>query len=168
MSGPFSLAIGKFIKTCDMKAASVIQGVVQTLGQDVVMATPRDTGLLRGAWQIGINQVPTGTPMRIDPGGLSTLQSINGDSLAIKAGDTVYLVNNTVYANMVEFGGWRPPQFTPGMPHKYKGDKAPRVRTTPEGFSLQAPAGMARIAVARLQATFDARVAEWSAKAGGA
>lgn len=166
MSGEFTLAIGQFIKTCDMKAASVIQGVVQTLGQDAVMATPRETGLLRGAWQIGINQIPTASPMRIDPGGLSTLQSINSDSLAIKAGDIVYVVNNTVYANMVEFGGWRPPAFTPGVAHSYKKGDPPRVRTTGEGFSLQAPAGMARIAVSRLQAEFDSRVAVWTAKGG--
>ena len=164
MSGDFTLAIGRFCQSVPMKAASVVQGVVQQLGQDVVLATPANTGLLRGAWQIGINSVPESSPVRLDKSGLGTLQSINGDSLKIKAGDVVYLANNTVYANMVEFGGWVPPKYMPGIPHKYKGDTVAKIRTNMDGFSLMAPTGMARIAVTRLHATFDKVVADAVAK----
>ncbi len=163
MSAQFSLQVADWIKKAQMKEDLVIQDVVTALAADIVMNTPVDTGILRGAWQIGIGTIPTTTPFRLDKSGLGTLQSINGDALKIKAGDVVYLANNVVYAGMVEFGGWAPPKFTPGVPHK---DRRPgmkgvmSIRTNPTGYSIQAPTGMVRTAIARISAAFEQRVAQ--------
>ncbi len=160
----FSVNVRQWCQSTNAKADTVLRDIVMELANDIVMNTPVDTGMLRGSWQVGIGTAPEGDIVANDPDGSSTLQAIRNGLSPAKMGDVVYLANNMLYAGMVEFGGWLPPQFTPGMPHKYGRDKVARVRTTNQGYSNQAPAGMVRVAIARVSSAFEEVVAKAIAK----
>ena len=59
--------------------------------------TPVDTGLLKGSWTVGINQIDAG-----DWGWSFSEAQID----SIKAGDTLYLGNPQPYAPRIEHEGW--------------------------------------------------------------
>lgn len=153
------MGVRQWCQATNQKADTVLREIVLEVATDVVMTTPVDQGFLRGNWQVGINNPPAGETGIMDPIGQETLNKIKAETMPAKMGDIVYIANNMPYAGMVEFGGWLPPQFTPGMPHKYRRDKTPRVRTTNAGYSIQAPEGMVRVAIANITSNFEAVVA---------
>ena len=57
----------------------------------------------------------------------------------------IYITNALPYIVMLEHGLYK----NPGQPHltKFRGRYVERVRTTPEGFSIQAPKGMVRVSL---------------------
>lgn len=70
----------------------------------VIMATPVDTGRLRGNWQTTINSPAGAAITRDDPSGAATLAEAmaNLGSLA----DVVWFTNNLPYAERIEYEGW--------------------------------------------------------------
>ena len=159
----FALNVKQWIQSTKLNQDRVLRGIVAELAQQVVMRTPVDNGMARGGWQAGVNSHPF-NPTTADPAGQETLTDIAAEARPAKMGDIVYLVNNIEYINMIEFGGWVPPEFVPGQFHK---DTRPgpnhgkwNIRTTMEGFSIQAPQGMARSAIVAIQAKFSQIVAK--------
>lgn len=129
MSG-FGAQCEAFAVKCGIVTDKFVRKVVLDIYARVVMKTPVDTGMLRANWQIGINQRPTGVV-----NGAASVDVLGGDAKNIVAGGNVYIVNNLPYAMTVELGLY-------GQLFQ-----VPTAKTTAQGFSTQAPQGMARLSV---------------------
>jgi len=102
----------------------------------IIKDTPVDKGRLRGNWQTTRN-TPAATKtssVQKDETGQATSQA---HSVVTKP-DLYYLTNNMPYAETAEYGTWG---TGAGATHK----------TTRDGFSIQAPYGMVRKNIKRLQ-----------------
>jgi len=86
-------------KVDQVRRASVLE-----LFKLVIMATPVDTGRLRGNWQTTINSPAGAAITRDDPSGAAALAEAmaNLGSLA----DVVWFTNNLPYAERIEYEGW--------------------------------------------------------------
>lgn len=89
-------------------------------GIDIVSPVGYVGGRFRGNWQTSISKPATGQLDRVDPSGSSSVQDVNVNMGG--AGSITYLTNNLPYAQVLEY----------------------------EGHSSQAPAGMVRVAMARI------------------
>lgn len=118
----FSGDIEKFSKKAQLRAEQVVRGLGLALATDVILATPVDTGRLRGSWQIGIG-APDLTVTEGDDTGLAAIQRARARLAVAFLGKQVHISNNVHYAQVIEAG---------------------RIGNT---GSFQAPQGMMRITV---------------------
>lgn len=104
MAGRFESQLRGFgVKALD-KVDKVRRASVLELFKLVIMATPVDTGRLRGNWQTTINSPAGAVTTRDDPSGAAALAEAmaNLGSLA----DVVWFTNNLPYAERIEYEGW--------------------------------------------------------------
>ena len=104
MAGRFESQLRGFgVKALD-KVDKVRRASVLELFKLVIMATPVDTGRLRGNWQMTINSPAGAATTRDDPSGAAALAEAmaNLGSLA----DVVWFTNNLPYAERIEYEGW--------------------------------------------------------------
>ena len=104
---------------------------VFSLFSDVIISTPVDSGRLRGNWFLS-GKTPSSKVSSVRSEGQAL-----GDLAAVFAmnTDTFTLANNLPYAAKAEFGGF--------------GYDPSSGKTTPDGYSTQAPYGMIRTNVVR-------------------
>lgn len=122
----FSADVASFAKKASASVDAVVRKVTFDLFFEVVQRTPVDTGRLKANWQASQNVPVHGTLTSTDKDGNTTMVAIAG---AIGgAGSVTYLANNLPYAHRIEFDGW----------------------------SRQAPAGMVRVSMARVQRLLSA------------
>lgn len=95
----------------------------------VIKSTPVDTGRARGNWQTSVGTPVNGTTERDDPAGSAAIAEVETIT-PDGAGQQTFMVNNLPYITALEYG-----------------------------HSKQAPAGMARINVARVRRIVDKAVA---------
>lgn len=95
----------------------------------VIRATPVDTGRARGAWQTGVGSPPPGADGRLDPSAAQPLAEVEQNTPR-GAGQIAYLSNNVPYIFRLEEGSSK----------------------------RQAPHGMVRRNVDRVQAMVDAAI----------
>lgn len=72
----------------------------------VIIRSPVDTGRFRGNWLVEIGKMPTGFNPDdfVDPSGVHIISEIKEQVLTLKAGETIYLINNLPYARRLEYG----------------------------------------------------------------
>jgi hypothetical protein len=99
----------------------------------VVPRTPVDTGHAQANWQFGTDSMPTDEIPGVNPPDLAA------DIQSAKAGHIHYLVNNVPYIGKLEYGGY----------------PIPGAGKTVNGFSTQAPAGMARLTMLEVKAKYS-------------
>lgn len=121
-SGSFALSLAQFAETAKEAVDASLREIVIELGNSLIRMSPVDTGRFRGNWQFSISTPASGTIAQVDPNGAATSAQIADGSIAFKAGETAFIVNNLPYSIPLEFG-----------------------------HSDQAPAGMVRVTVARFQ-----------------
>lgn len=126
----FAADVARFAKKANASVDTITRKVTLDLFRDVVMATPVDTGRLKGSW-IASRDAPNLSKLTYtDKDGNTTVariaQQIGG------AGSVTYLVNSQPYSMRIEYDGW----------------------------SGQAPAGMVRVSMARVQQHLRAAVRE--------
>lgn len=107
----------------------MIRGIELSLFSGVIMDSPVDTGRFRGNWQASIGTPKSGTLDTIDPTGQATSAAAQRFVATLKGGRLTWLANNLPYAERLEYG-----------------------------WSKQAPQGMVRKNVARLQRIVDEQV----------
>jgi hypothetical protein len=129
--GSFELDIAKFVAKANGNIDLVIRKISLDIFSRVIMKSPVDTGRFRGNWQCAISAMPAGTLVLDDKGGTATLAKATAVALGLKAGETIYLVNNLEYARALEYG-----------------------------HSKQAPAGVVRITVAEFPQVVSKAAAE--------
>lgn len=104
----FNQKLTRFAKVEVPHLATVFyKGIAMRLLRGVVLKTPVDTGRLRAAWVVGINEIPSGSVEKTDKDGKPTIQKgakklnefTNKD-----LGKTIYIVNNVEYASYIEEG----------------------------------------------------------------
>lgn len=120
----------------------------RTIALDLFTAIQKDTpaksGRARGSWQTTIGTPASGDPIRT----LSDAQAeLNSTASSFKMGRVIYLTSNLVYIGKLEFGGYGTGQYSTS-------------KTTRDGYSVQAPYGMARVNAARIQSMVRKAVSE--------
>lgn len=136
--GQFALQLAEFAKKAGGNADLVVQKVALDIFSRVVMRTPVDSGRARGNWQLTVGQAASGEISRDDkanygsPPSSALLSSAAGTLASFQVGPSIFIVNNLPYINRLEY----------------------------EGYSTQAPAGMARITVAEFQSLVEKAVGE--------
>jgi hypothetical protein len=119
MASKFELDIQRYVDKANGRIDLVVRKISLDLFRRVVMKSPVDTGRFKGNWQVQIGAVPGGTLKLDDKDGTATIARVTAETLKLKAGEVIYLVNNLEYARALEYG-----------------------------HSKQAPSGMVRITVA--------------------
>lgn len=140
----FEEQVAAFIKKAKENPEKVARAVSIKLFSAVILATPVDTGRLRMNWQASGATPATGDLAGTDKSGASARRSVTQFVTSSAEWEQFTLSNNLPYAEKIEFGG-----YAGGGP-----------KTTPDGFSTQAPAGMVRVNTARFQALIDRALRE--------
>lgn len=115
----FEKQLRAFAKGAQAKIDKTVKGATVTLAANIITETPVDTGAARGNWQTSVGQPKTDVIDRPDQSGEQAIREAAVNT-PDKAGDVVFIANNLPYINMLE-----------------------------HGHSEQAPAGMARVNIAR-------------------
>lgn len=127
----FSLQIEKWTEETQKRVTLAVRKIALDVFERIILKSPVDTGRFRGNWQVQIGSIPTGTLEIDDKSGQVTLAKAQAEVLGVKAGDTIFLINNLPYAQRLEYG-----------------------------WSNQAPEGMVRTTVAEYQPIVDQVVRE--------
>ena len=124
----FSSDIKKFNDKFEKKATRVFRGSALEIFKAVILRTSVDTGRLRANWFSSINTSQSRTVEENDKSGGKAIGYARQTTSVAKLGDSIYLVNNLPYAELIE-----------------------------NGRSDQSPAGMVGITVLEWRAKVDAK-----------
>lgn len=128
MAGSFSADLTKFLRHFDGNIDKTLRHTVVLVSQGVIMNSPVLTGRFRSNWQFG-KTFPSNSLDTFDKSGAATLARMAGQTVSLKAGGEVWIVNNLPYAGKLEYG-----------------------------YSKKAPAGMVRVTLANLPAAIESYV----------
>lgn len=117
----FASDVAKYAKLAGASVDETGRAIVLELFGSVIKDTPVDTGRARGNWQTTIGAPATDEVDR--NGSAPALSEASAETSKFSAGKVIFLSNNLPYIYRLEFDGW----------------------------SNQAPAGMARRNIARIQ-----------------
>ena len=134
----FALDVKLFAEKAGTVPDKVLRKVVFDITREIVQKTPVDTGHARSNWFWGV-QVVSDEDATLSKSGAPSLTRAASFASTVRSGGVVYLTNNLPYIMALEFGSGRG-----GGP-----------KTTADGHSTQAPAGMVRVTVARWQSIVD-------------
>jgi hypothetical protein len=123
----FASDVSKWTRKTEAKIETAIRKIAIDVFAEVIMMSPVDTGRFRGNWQVAIGTIPNGTLEIDDKEGTATLTKAQAEALGLKAGQTIFLINNLPYARALEYG-----------------------------LSQQAPGGMIRLTVQRWKPIVEA------------
>lgn len=137
----FASDVAKYAKLTNSSLDETGRAIALELFGSTVKSTPVATGRAKGSWQTTIGSPASGDPERTEAAALS---EINRETDRFSMGKVIYLTSNLAYIGKLEFG-----LYPGGGP-----------KTTADGFSTQAPAGMARTNAARIQSMVRKAVAE--------
>jgi hypothetical protein len=82
----------------------VLRKIALDMFRRIILRSPVDTGRFRGNWQVAIGSVPDGVLEVNDKSGRATISATSAAIAEVKAGDTIYFVNNLPYARRLEYG----------------------------------------------------------------
>ena len=142
MSATFGLDLRAFSQKTGIRMDQVLRKVVLDMTGEIVQLTPFDTGLAKNNYFWGRERLDS-VETNPDTSGAASVGRASSFAATVQGGGVFYITNNLPYILMLEFGGYH----------------GPTEKVTAEGFSKQAPAGMARITVARWQELVNAAVA---------
>lgn len=123
----FASDVSKWTAKTEAKIETAIRKIAIDVFAEVIMMSPVDTGRFRGNWQVAIGTIPNGTLEIDDKAGTATLNAAQAKAMGLKAGETIFLINNLPYARALEYG-----------------------------LSQQAPGGMIRLTVQRWKPIVEA------------
>lgn len=144
MAERFSVQVRKFVDKANGDIERTTRAVTLELFKAVILATPVDTGRARGNWQTSVGQPITSVVDRLDKNGTVAIGEVS--ARMGKAGSITWLANNLPYIAVLEYGGYPDPvklgTYVPGEGYEIRSSG---------GFSKQAPAGMVRVNIARIE-----------------
>lgn len=100
----FRLSLGKWADKVDGTLDALARQAPQELAKTTVIATPVDTGFLRGSWQPAIGEAAVAEKPTHDVGGALAAAAISAVIADMKTGDTFHMRNNAAYARRLEYG----------------------------------------------------------------
>ena len=86
------------------KMTKVYRIAVMETTKDIIMDTPVDEGRLRGNWQAGINDQPSGQLGMLDKTGMATIGRITAIITPLQYDQKLVFCNNLPYAIPIEYG----------------------------------------------------------------
>lgn len=123
--------INRIIEKTKGNASQIARKVGFELQSRVINKSPVDTGRLRGNWNVSMNSIDV-TEYAPDKVGGAVMARANSELSTYKIGDMIYITNSLPYVSTLEFG-------------LYGTGKGATVKTTRDGYSVQAPYGFVRI-----------------------
>jgi hypothetical protein len=123
----FADEVGQWSAETQAKMELAVRKIALDVFTNVILMSPVDTGRFRGNWQVAIGTMASGTLEINDKDGTATIGKVQAETMGLKAGQTIFLVNNLPYAQALEYG-----------------------------LSQQAPGGMVRLTAQRFQPIVDA------------
>lgn len=135
MATDFQADVKAWAEKVRAKADANVRAITVALFSSVIQSTPVDSGRARGNWQTTVDVPASGTVERDDPSGAKAVADITKNMGG--AGKVTYLTNNLPYIDVLEYGLYP--------------DPAKHGTKTKDGFSKQAPQGMVRVNMARIQ-----------------
>jgi hypothetical protein len=130
----FQSEVAAAAKKMNTDVERVAEKVVTFWFSETIRVTPVDTGRLVGNWQVSKDSPESGEIARSGRSG--PLGDV--DRVVRKPGN-YWLTNNLPYAPVAEYGRWGTGPYS-------------TVKTTSDGFSVQAPHGMARVSLVKTRA----------------
>lgn len=112
----------RYIKQKKLDAHKVARQAFFEVALDVIQNTPVDTGFAKGSWTFSENSTRPTFNASKDPQGSNAISRLSSGLDGATEGATLYLLSNLVYMPRLEYG-----------------------------WSMQAPNGMVRVAVARFK-----------------
>ncbi len=122
----FSKDVEKITLNLSGYAENMVRATLFSLSYRIIKESPVDTGRFRGNWQASVSTPKVTQLKRKDRTGTTTINSVNNVLEKFSMGQTFYLTNNLTYARRLEYG-----------------------------YSKQAPSGMLRINVMRVQSELE-------------
>ncbi len=117
----------------------------------IVLKTPVDTGRARGNWQISIGGLSRNQLTTESKGAGNVIEREAKKFAGLEPFDVVYIENSLPYIEVLEFGGFEPPD--PGPSKDSRPSRKNRILVQ-GGFSVQAPNGMVSVTFEELQQVF--------------
>lgn len=99
----FSIQFHQITDDIKGKIDRVVSEILQDLNEEIVRATPVDTGFLRGSWWASIGN-PSVSGGAIDKSGGIAVARMNIVAAGVMPGQTYYAMNGAAYARYVEYG----------------------------------------------------------------
>jgi hypothetical protein len=130
----FQSDVAKAANKMNTDMERVAEKVVTFWFSETIRVTPIDTGRLAGNWQVSKDSPASGEVGRTGRSG--PLGDV--DRVVQKLGN-YWMVNNLPYAPVAEYGRWGTGPYA-------------TEKTTADGFSVQAPYGMARVSLVKTRA----------------
>ena len=124
----FSGDMRRFVAKTAAAQDKIARAATLELFSGVIRATPVDTGRARGGWQTGVGSAPEGDNKRLDKSAAKSIAEVEQNTPA-GAGQVTYMANNVPYIMNLE-----------------------------QGTSKQAPEGMVRKNMDRVQKMVDAAI----------
>ena len=130
----FQSEVAAAAKKLNTNMETVARRVVTEWFTGTINLTPVDTGRLVGNWQVSKDTPDTGNVARSGKSG-----PLADVKRTVRTLGNYWMVNNLPYAVVAEYGGWGTGPYA-------------TEKTTRDGYSIQAPYGMARVNLARVRA----------------
>ena len=126
----FALNLSKAIEKAKDKAELAVRGIAIDLFNDVINTSPVDTGRFRNNWNSSVGKPDLSTTEETDKTGNAAKAKVYSVVMNYKLGEqSLFLCNSLPYAEVLEYG-----------------------RANGKPGSIQAPHGMVRVSIARMNA----------------
>lgn len=99
----FKATITKWAEKNSQQFVALARQSALQISENVVKATPVDTGFLRGSWQPSIGE-PKSNPGTLDPSGGKAITDVVMIVNGMNLGDSFFMLNNAAYARRLEYG----------------------------------------------------------------
>ena len=136
------------------KLNKIVKVAAMELFKSVIMMTPVDTGRARGNWQCTMTRPADGV-IDSEQSEEATIAKMMEITLKSSIRKGIFLTNNLPYIQKLEYGGYPNPvgQGTYLKSGKTKGEHTGPgfFKFSEGGYSKQAPAGMVRVSLDRIQ-----------------
>lgn len=148
----FNETVNKFVEKSGVGVTEAQKKIVFDILAGVIQRTPVDTGRARGNWQLSIGKPAEGETGELLKKTNKTNVNQQGKLASLPPYQIVWITNNVPYIEVLEFGG-----FVPKNPGPSKDPRPKRKGKTwvKDGYSVQAPQGMVRVTVAKIEASLN-------------
>lgn len=100
----FSIQFHKITDDIKDKMDQVIAEILQDINEEIVRATPVDTGFLRGSWWASVGAPNLNGGGVLDKSGAVAVARMNIVAIGVQPGQSYYAMNGASYARYVEYG----------------------------------------------------------------
>lgn len=136
----FAAQVAQFSAKAIGATDDTIRNITLELFNGIISDSPVDTGRFRGNWQTTQGSPAQGELDRLDKNGTLAKAEVKASMGGL--GSHTIMANNLPYAEVLEYG-------------LYGTGPGATIKTTRDGYSLQAPDGMVRINFARITSTIQ-------------